>query len=387
MKANWLLSLALATVAAVFPTSPLTAQSVPDAVAQWSFESTGNPVSDPIGGHDAVLQGTANVACTDSAPVRGGSCALALGGGTDAAVVPHSPELSFDATSSMTIALWLKVTGPSAHILGKRLGCGGGPIDLGVNYQLAISTAWGLAFNSSGNGSTPIIPTYVHPMPNTWTHVAVTYDGLGKLTIFVNGTQVASATSYTLGAPNTEPLRIGGSGSCGGSMVGMVDEVRFFSRALSPIEIRLISGQNPTVYCTSGTTTNGCAPSMSAVGTPSSTAGSGFDLVCSNSEGGRHGLILYGMAPSAVSWAINSTSLVCVAPPQRRTGAYNSGGTLGTCTGSYSLDFNAFMVSDPNALGSPFMAGQVFYAQGWFRDPGAPKGTNLSNAICFALSE
>lgn len=140
-------------------------------------------------------------------------------------------------------------------------------------------------------------------------------------------------------------------------------------------------------YCTAGTTTHGCTPSMSAVGTPSATAGSGFDLICSNSEGDRYGLMLYGMAPTAVSWAINSTSLVCVAPPQRRTGAYSSGGTLGTCTGTYTLDFNAFIASDPFALGSPFTAGQVFYAQAWFRDPGAPKGTNLSNGIQFTLCE
>ena len=139
-------------------------------------------------------------------------------------------------------------------------------------------------------------------------------------------------------------------------------------------------------YCTAGTTTNGCTPSMAWSGTPSASAASGFQIICAQSEGDRYGLILYGMAPAAVSWAINSTSLVCVAPPQRRTGAYSSGGTIGTCTGTYSLDFNAFMQSDPGALGSPFSAGQVFYAQAWFRDNGAPKGTNLSNGLRFTLA-
>jgi hypothetical protein len=143
----------------------------------------------------------------------------------------------------------------------------------------------------------------------------------------------------------------------------------------------------PVAYCTAGTTTSGCMPAMSASGTPSSSAGSGFQLTCSNTEGGRYGLILYGLAPAAVSWAINSTSLVCVAPPQRRTGASISGGTLGACDGAYGLDFNAFIASTPGALGSPFTPGQVFYAQAWFRDMGAPKGTNLSNAIRFTLCE
>jgi hypothetical protein len=32
-------------------------------------------------------------------------------------------------------------------------------------------------------------------------------------------------------------------------------------------------------------------------------------------------------------------------------------------------------------LGTPFSAGDAIYAQGWFRDPPAPKTTNLSNAL------
>ena len=46
----------------------------------------------------------------------------------------------------------------------------------------------------------------------------------------------------------------------------------------------------------------------------------------------------------------------------------------------------AFMQAEPGALGSPFSAGQVFYAQAWFRDNGAPKGTNLSNGLRFTLA-
>jgi len=141
-----------------------------------------------------------------------------------------------------------------------------------------------------------------------------------------------------------------------------------------------------TTYCTAGTTTSGCTPSMTWNGVPSASAASGFQIICSQSEGDRYGLVLYGMSPAAVSWAINSTSLVCVAPPQRRTGVYSSGGSLGTCSGTHALDFNAFMRAEPGALGSPFGAGQVFYAQAWFRDPAAPKGTNLSNGLRFTLA-
>ena len=38
------------------------------------------------------------------------------------------------------------------------------------------------------------------------------------------------------------------------------------------------------------------------------------------------------------------------------------------------------------AIGQPMYAGQVVVAQGWFRDPSAPRNTNLSDALEFTLS-
>jgi hypothetical protein len=140
-----------------------------------------------------------------------------------------------------------------------------------------------------------------------------------------------------------------------------------------------------STYCTSGTSTNGCSAVMSYSGLPSTTAGSGFQLTCSNVEGQRFGLILYGAAPGGALWAINGTSYVCVAPPQGRTNSQQSGGTLGACDGSFTLDFNHFIAGNPTAVGSPYSPGQVLYAQSWYRDPAAPKGSNLSNGIQFAL--
>ena len=46
----------------------------------------------------------------------------------------------------------------------------------------------------------------------------------------------------------------------------------------------------------------------------------------------------------------------------------------------------AFRAANPTAVGSPFTAGDVFYAQGWMRDPAAPKSTNLSNGLEFNLA-
>jgi hypothetical protein len=143
----------------------------------------------------------------------------------------------------------------------------------------------------------------------------------------------------------------------------------------------------PSVYCTAGTTTHGCVPSMSFSGTASASATSGFVLACSQVEGVQNGLFFYGTnGPVAVPWAAGSTSLLCVKIPLQRLAAQNAGGTIGLCDGAFSADFLAFMAANPSALGQPMNAGQQYRAQAWFRDPPAPKTTNLSDALLFTLA-
>jgi len=141
----------------------------------------------------------------------------------------------------------------------------------------------------------------------------------------------------------------------------------------------------PLVYCTTSTTTNGCAPSLSANGVPSALAPNGFTLVCSNVEGARNGLIYFGPNPTQVAWSIGSSSVKCVALPSVRMSVQFSGGVAGACNGTLIEDWNAWRAANPFALGSPFVEGQTLHAQAWFRDPPAPRQSNLSDAIAFTL--
>ncbi len=144
---------------------------------------------------------------------------------------------------------------------------------------------------------------------------------------------------------------------------------------------------NISAYCTSGTSVHGCVPSISGAGVPNVLAPSGFDLVVSNVPGQRTGLMFYGTSfiPQPQPWALGSSSYLCVYYPVARTGVRSSGGAAGSCNGELRTDFNAFMAANPSAMGGPFTVGQQFCAQGWYRDPGAAKGTNLSNGLRFAL--
>lgn len=168
-----------------------------------------------------------------------------------------------------------------------------------------------------------------------------------------------------------------------GAGVGLVS---FGSPAMDNFEALDISASPPTPFCTSSTTTNGCSPSMTASGSPSASATSGFNLLCSNVEGSKAGLVFYSISGEFPQpWAAGSTSFLCVKTPTQRTPATTTGGTAGQCNGALALDFAAFMTANPGALGQPISAGQTFHAQTWFRDPPAPKTTNLSNGLRFTL--
>jgi hypothetical protein len=140
----------------------------------------------------------------------------------------------------------------------------------------------------------------------------------------------------------------------------------------------------PTAYCTAGTSSNGCVPSISANANPSVSLASACNIAVSALEGQKTAIIFYGINQTGFTphaWATGSNSFLCVKSPIQRTGVLNSGGTTAVCNGSILFDWNAYQSAHPSALGNPFSAGQKVYAQCWYRDPPAPKTTNLSNGL------
>lgn len=144
-----------------------------------------------------------------------------------------------------------------------------------------------------------------------------------------------------------------------------------------------------STYCTAGTTANGCRAAIAGTGTPSASSGSGFDISVSNVDGGRNGLVFYGISgPTASPWgmgAMTSSSFLCVKAPTQRTPPGTTTGTVGACDGTFSVDFNAFIAANPSALGAPFTVGDVVDAQFWFRDPPSPNTTHISNGLEFTV--
>jgi hypothetical protein len=176
-----------------------------------------------------------------------------------------------------------------------------------------------------------------------------------------------------------------------GEPLGMAEATRapaYCARALND-NAPIISAFRPTApeaYCTAGVSAAGCQALMSASGTASASATSGFLLQASGVEGNKEGLFFIGLnGRQANPWG-NGTSLQCVVPPVFRGGLLgSSGGTVGQCDGSFSQDWNALWCSTcPKPAKNPG-AGAVVSGQLWYRDPQntSNQTTSLSDAIEF----
>jgi hypothetical protein len=133
------------------------------------------------------------------------------------------------------------------------------------------------------------------------------------------------------------------------------------------------------VYCTAKVNSQGCVPAIGWSGTPSASAGSGFDVYCLENRDNVSGTFFYGV--SGPKFAPYQGGYLCVQGPAKRTGIQNSGGS-GACTGEFHYDFNARIASgaDPQLF-----AGQTVWGQYWSRDSQSSFGSNRSDAIEFTI--
>ena len=140
-------------------------------------------------------------------------------------------------------------------------------------------------------------------------------------------------------------------------------------------------------YCTAGTTASGCSALLSATGTASATASSGFSVSATGVEGSKDGLFFFGTnGRQANAWG-NGTSFQCVVPPVKRGGLLVGSGSVLSCAGMFTQDLNALWCpSCPKPAHNPG-AGATTQAQLWYRDPlnTSNQTTSLSDAIEFTL--
>jgi hypothetical protein len=137
----------------------------------------------------------------------------------------------------------------------------------------------------------------------------------------------------------------------------------------------------PAAYCAGKTNSAGCVPSITAVGSPSASSPQPYLIQCSNVVSNEDGLFFYGTNGALAKPFLGG--LRCVKGPLRRTPKASSGGNAAPdCSGSFQIDFNAYIQS---GLDPALVVGAQVNGQFYFRDPADPFGAGLSNAFELAI--
>ncbi len=152
----------------------------------------------------------------------------ALFNGATSITIPASTTT--DITGSFTVEAWINPTTTALqNIMAKGT----------TRYDFRISSsAPGGRIAIRTNGSTRLTARVSSGViPNTWTHVAATYDVTsGTFSLFING--VLDTSNVVAGAAPTsavETVSIGTGGN--GFFTGMIDEVRIWNRPLTATEL------------------------------------------------------------------------------------------------------------------------------------------------------
>jgi len=230
-------------------------------ISWWPLDETsGTTAVDIKNGND----GTHNNGPTPVAGKVGG--ALSFNGFNQNVEIPDSPSLN--PTNEITLDAWVFTTGGNNDIISKD----GEGFDrqylltgrAGGTFRPHISTTTGFSFF---DGSIVI-------QPNTWTHVAMTYDG-SFLKLYVDGVFDGSISKTGNIITTTQPVRIGGGAPVGFNQLhwsGLIDEVEIFDRALTQPEIQSIvdadsDGKCKTLTCGAGTIQVGveCTPNLNEI--------------------------------------------------------------------------------------------------------------------------
>lgn len=233
------LTAALLLVASIVCLLPLAAtaqgndeQSVGDGlVAYWSFDELkdGKFADNSGNGHDGTL-------CGDAALVDGklgGAVRFSTKG--DMVTVPVTSDLNFNEDQSYTVSLWVKpedVGGSWQSVFCKGRGAA---THLGFWFTDAAKSKFrfGQSNTYSKNQDSSLAA-----VNGAWYNVVLVQDAQsGKSILYING-EVASSKDWTVDATTGSYLIIGAERTDGTSpFSGVVDEMKIYSRALTPEQI------------------------------------------------------------------------------------------------------------------------------------------------------
>jgi glucose/arabinose dehydrogenase/PKD repeat protein len=207
----------------------------------WGFDETsGTAAVDASGNGNA---GTINGA-TRTTSGKFGS-ALSFDGANDIVSVPDSNSL--DLTTGATISAWVN---PSALAGAWRTAVfkqQAGQLTYGMYAGTDTQRPSGNLYPSGGGEQIVSGPSAL-PL-NTWSHMAMTWDG-NTQRLYINGSEVANRVVGGTLVNGAGPLQFGGNGIWPEWFAGRLDEVRVYSRALSAADVQ--ADMSKPVACAGG---------------------------------------------------------------------------------------------------------------------------------------
>ena len=194
-------------------------------ISEWNFnEGNGSKVSDPINKLNGEIQGASWVSGVN------GNC-LSFDGEDDNVSIPHSSNLAFQ--DELTISAWAK----SKEYKEAKIAQKGDWDGYGIG-----GTKWGgwkghIRLNN--DQSTSIESKDGRPILNEWYHIALTYNG-SILKLYINGQLNATKSVSGQLKVNSRDISIGSDSGKQKFFNGLIDEVKFYNKALGHTEIQAI---------------------------------------------------------------------------------------------------------------------------------------------------
>jgi hypothetical protein len=241
-----LAALALCAFLASMMAGPAAQAGDPTLVGWWKFdEGAGTTVRDSSGyGHEGVLAGDPQWAAG-----KIGSDALSFDGSDGLVEVPESPAL--DAGSTLTITAWVNLNNLTTYyFVACKAPSGTAASNYPGNYEFRIVSGTGMLQLLHQTSQGQEFSTYASTTPVTagqWRHVAVTFQAGARVEFYIDGTSAGGAAqTSTFGILNDEPIRIGGRKDNYSYFNGLIDDVRIYSRVLTPEELSdVLLGKGP----------------------------------------------------------------------------------------------------------------------------------------------
>lgn len=234
-------------------TNPCPGAAPPEVLADWPLDDctlgfAGSSVVD-VGpnGFDGTVNGGMTVQNT------GQLCSAGELNGTDAYVsVPDNNTL--DVTDGFSVAVWVRHDGSPLSDWEAILAKGDSAYRLHLNGGCAIAdtlpgnTRHGFTLGLNGGCADADLNSNVVPAPNTWYHVAATYDR-SMMHIYINGNLVNSASHTPAINTNNFDLFIGeNSQQRGRYWSGDIDELTIWDTAISAADV--VAHRDRTRPCT-----------------------------------------------------------------------------------------------------------------------------------------